>query len=209
MSEKGLQASKPKKKPKWLQLVEDSPKSPERAKTYARELSRLLAEHRVKEWDYVVVGDGSGSVRGRSCGWGVMIFRHDLVRHAIDLDKPTILSGGLSDGTNNVAELMAYVTAMTLLADDERHRFDKYRQHRIAQVHIFTDSDYCVKCGPSTRTAGLNHAAMWAGLDAVARCGLILHWHHVPRDTDRFNRNCDALSKNARKRNATGNKESD
>lgn len=168
-----------------------------RSSRLPKELQRLLTKHEVHAWDYVLIGDGSGSVWRKAAGWGVLVF------DAAAPETLDVMCGGVNSGTNNFGELMAYFHALAFVSDLEAQRKASGLNGRIARVSIFSDSNYCVQGGNAVDRQKKTHGALWAGIDAVARMGLVLKWHLVPRDTDDYNRLCDTLSKAARRRNTT------
>lgn len=175
-------ASSSKTTSKGLKPVE-TPRHP-------KEFRNLLRLYDVTDWDYVIVGDGSGSTWKRAAGWGALVFDRQQPGH-------DVFVGNVNRGTNNFAELMPYVQTLLYLADceDRRHRAGQPR--RFAKVVIFTDSSYCAG-GDKTTLKG-THIALWAGIHAMKRAGLVLTWKLVPRATDDFNRLCDVLSKSQRR----------
>lgn len=156
-------------------------------------LEALLLRHGVKNWDIVIVGDGSGSSWSREAGWA-----------SVSIEKVTmerlVHAGMVNRGTVNLAEMMAYIQPLEWLASRESDRKkEKGGTTRAFNVHIFTDSDYCRQTGNSSNRMMTKNAGLWAVFDVFARHGFVLNWHWIPRESCDLNRYCDKLSKMARK----------
>lgn len=136
-------------------------------------ISELLERFNIDQWDVLMIGDGSGSRWGKPCGWGCAV-----------IDRLTgesgIVSGAVSTGTNNVAELMAYVFPLMELAEIERKRHAAGEEFRTRNIHIISDSDYVVGVARKVKKTG-THAMLWSAIEAVKRFGFILTWHHTKR----------------------------
>jgi len=155
-------------------------------------LEELLERLGIKDWDFVIIGDGSGSNWNHECGWGsVSIERITMER--------MVWCGSMNRGTVNVAEIMAYVQPLNWLAAREEDRRKKRKARRTAyNIHIITDSQYCRDTGGSCDRMLAKNGVLWAALDTFRRQGLILHWHWVERETVALNSYADKLSKLAR-----------
>jgi ribonuclease HI len=131
-----------------------------------------------------MIGDGSGSTFNRGCGWATWVFR----RHH---SQPNVVFGGYNYGTNNIAEIMAYLQG--LLWYESQIKNDGHDR----QVHIVTDSEYVAGRGkhPGSRK---KHRSLWAALDTYPRRGIMLNWHWLLRDRCLYNMEADALSRHAR-----------
>jgi len=141
-------------------------------------------------------GDGSGSNWRLAAGWAcVSIERLTMER--------VIYRGSVNRGTVNFVELMAYVQALDCLSGREADLKANGGPTRAFHVHIITDSDYCRTLGSTEQRNGLKNAGLWSVLDAYARHGFILRWHHVRGHTEgegcALNKYVDALSKAERK----------
>jgi len=155
-------------------------------------LEDLLKDHGVKNWDFLIVGDGSGSNWNREAGWG-----------AVSIEKITmerlVWTGTMNKGTVNFAEMMAYQQPLSwLAAREEDRRAKRAVKYRAYQVHIFTDSDYCRQTGNSKNRLVAKNGALWAAFDSYVRQGFVLNWHWIPRGSVALNSYCDRLSKLAR-----------
>lgn len=154
-------------------------------------LEALLKRLGIADWDFLIVGDGSGSNWTREAGWG-----------AVSIERATmdrmVWSGSVSRGTVNLAEMMAYLQPLEWLASRESDKRKKGGA-RAFDIHIVTDSDYCRTTGNSSGRMMSKNAGLWAVFDAFARHGFVLHWHWIPRENCELNRYCDKLSKLARK----------
>lgn len=151
-----------------------------------KELQKLVSSLKGAEWDNILVGDGSGSQWHRAAGWACV----NITRMPLSV-KP--YWGSMNLGTNNVAEIMAYVHPLLAIQNITS-------PGRFRNVHIFTDSQYVQTSGDITGS-GRNvtgNGALWEIFKSLRRFGLILHWHWIPRDTHPFNAFVDELSRNAR-----------
>ena len=146
-----------------------------------------------KDWDALVVCDGSATTWERTAGWGAVIIQKTEV-------LPTVLSGSFSRGTNNVAELMGIFQALFYLAEN-----DFGLQERGYGVHVISDSQYVVRGLNNLEKEGTIWAAnsssnrpIWMGILGCRRKGLVIRGHYIPRDTIRPNRLCHDLANFAR-----------
>lgn len=150
------------------------------------DLYEVLDRFQINAWDAVLIGDGSGSSFERGCGWAAYLWR----RHAA---MPMLFHGGFSHGTNNIAELMAYLHPLLwYLALPEVQR----RPDRI--VHIVTDSNYLVSTAKGEITAKRAHLPLWLAVRGAEHRGLSLLWHWLERDLSQHNHQADDISRQTR-----------
>src|SRR5207344_186670 len=105
-------------------------------KASAETLEALLVRLGIEEdeWDFLIVGDGSGSGYDRAAGWAsVSIERQTKERR--------VWWGAVNAGTVNFAEAMAYLQPLNWLAcrEDDKRRNGR---RKLWRVHIVTDSMY-------------------------------------------------------------------
>ena len=152
----------------------------------------LAAHLGIENWDFLLVGDGSGSNWGRPCGWASVSVERSS-------GECRVWWGALSHGTVNVAEILAYLQPLGWLASREEDRRRK-RGARMAayRVHIVTDSQYCEKTGNSEDRMVSKNGALWGVFDTFVRQGILLHWHWLGRGESELNSYVDKLSKLAR-----------
>lgn len=145
-----------------------------------------------KDWDILIVGDGSGSSWDRQAGWAsVSIEKENNVR--------TVWTGAINYGTVNMAELMAYLQPLEWFASREIERRKKDNRYlRTLNVHILTDSQYCQTVGETKGRIANKNAGFWGLFNAFSRQGFILHWHWMRRSDCDLNKFCDKLSRKAR-----------
>jgi len=160
-------------------------------------LNELLDRLAIKNWDILLIGDGSGSTWKREAGWACVSIERETMERLIHI-------GSMNHGTVNIAEIMAYIQPLEWLSSREIERREKHDAPvRAFQVHIITDSDYCRLTGSSTSRTMRKNAGLWAMMDIYARHGFVLHWHHVRGHTDgegcALNKYADQLSKLARR----------
>lgn len=136
-------------------------------------------------WDTILVGDGSGSIATRPCGWAcIQVDRATMMR--------TVWHGWQNRGTVNHAELFAYLGPLLLLAGSERKDF-----HR---VYILTDSQYSAFSGNAKKDISTIKAnrPLWAALRAAETAGVVVKWIFIDRDTVELNVFADELSRYSR-----------
>lgn len=155
-------------------------------------LEAILKRMGVKNWDFVLFGDGSGCHWDHPIGWACVSIHRGTSRYV-----PWF--GMANYGTVNMAEIMAYVQPLTFIESREATRRENTGRTRAINVHIFTDSEYCQQTGSSNRRTLRRNSALWAMFDGFLRQGIILHWHWMRRETTAMNRYVDQLSKLARK----------
>jgi len=145
------------------------------------------------DWDIIMVGDGSGSNHQHEAGWGCTVIERQGF-------KRWSTYGCMSRGTVNLAEMLAYLQPLSVLASRERLRRKKNKAlpARFYQVHILTDSNYVKEVGASGKMSPRCNASFWRIFDDFQRQGLIITWHWIPRETVELNVFADRLSKAAR-----------
>lgn len=149
-------------------------------------LDVLLKQLEITSWDFLLVGDGSGTKWDQPSGWAATVIgRRGLFRR--------VFHGGANYGTNNTAELMAYAYPLLWLASVRRQQ----KTADLWNVHVITDSAWVAAAGknPAQRKA---NKELWFLLDAARRSGIALYWHHLPRDTTALNRFAHNLANLAR-----------
>ena len=147
-----------------------------------RSIEDLLRHFKVTvaQVDFLLIGDGSGTTWDKSIG-----FASTLVEMS-SFDR-TVFHGGLSHGTNNIAEIMAYFLPLQYLAKTAGDR-------RRTVIHIFSDSQYIVEGfnGESRQEQG--NRELWQAMLAVKRRGLVIRAHWVPRDSVALQQLADTLA---------------
>lgn len=139
-----------------------------------KQLQELLDHFKIDKWDYLLIGDGSGSQSG-SCGWSCLSIEKTGY-------KRKMWYGCMSDGTINVAEYMAYIQPLINIA--QRKTSD------CVHVHIITDSQVVA--------AASNKYICGKFLANFLAWGIIVKTHWLPRETIEANRLVDLVSKAAR-----------
>lgn len=156
-------------------------------------VEQLLQAYEIEEWDAVVIGDGSGTTREHSCGWGSILIENGVG------EGHRLFSGSLSSGTNNVAEIMAVLQPLMDLTSRKRG----VGPHG-CRVHVFSDSSYVVD-GLNTRFGVLqvstteSNRELWLALFGARRNGLVITAHHVPRDVLAYQQICHNMANACRK----------
>jgi ribonuclease HI len=160
----------------------------------------LLKHFKIKSWDVLLIGDGSGSTWNRGAGWASVSIEHENM-------EVRTWAGGVNYGTVNFAEIMAYLQPLTYFQGRNKtlQGRNKTLQEALAYtlrpytIHIVTDSEYVQKMGDSKRRGAIKNGTLWSCFDIMARQGFLLRWHWMRRDTSAFNTYCDTLSRFYRK----------
>ncbi len=155
------------------------------------DLEGLVQRLKIKRWDWLLIGDGSGSNWGHECGWGCVAINR------LTFDR-TVFWGTMNRGTVNFAEMMAYLQALNFIDAEEMARRKRTGTVRTRSIHVVTDSDYCRSQGSSGNLMPKRNGSLWRVFEDYQRHGLVLHWHHRPRTDVALNIYADALSKAAR-----------
>ncbi len=158
-----------------------------------RTLTELLQEFGLgdQDWDYVLIGDGSGFARNKESAYATFLIERETGRV-----EPCY--GAFSHASINAAELLAYLVPLSWLNGYYRER--KQAQGSLWRVHIFTDSEFTANVGNDRISSG-PLAEYWAMVNIIRRRGLTLHWHWIPRDTYAWSQMADFLAGQVRKRN--------
>lgn len=133
-------------------------------------IEAILQHLRIQHWDYLLIGDGSGTFWGRELGWASSL----IIRETGQREQ---FYGAMNTGTNITAELMAYVHAAAWLSCNRKKLAGQ-------RLHIVTD------CQPLLLEAGREklQRAPWAAINSLKGLGLSITWHWVGRDVISFNR---------------------
>ena len=151
-------------------------------------LNQLLTLFDIKDYDILLVGDGSGSTWNRPNGWGcISIEQASLERK--------VWYGASNAGSSNLAEIMAYLQPLMWFAHEQL----KKESMQFKQVHIITDSAYLTNKGKSSDSRYGVDAAVWQSFSHFKSFGLNLHWHWAKRNSVELNSLADYLSKTARR----------
>jgi len=155
------------------------------------DISALLAGIQVKEWDLLLMGDGSGS--GHACpgGWACFPVANDKGNHVF-LDP---VFGAVSHGSINLMEVMPYWHFL------HQHYYymggaETCLEKKI-QVHVITDSQWAATAMSGRGKITVNRDMM--ALFAIFRdWGYQIHWHHVSRETIELQSMADRLAAQVR-----------
>jgi ribonuclease HI len=123
------------------------------------------------------------------CGWACVI----IDRHRQSERK--IVWGGWSEGTVNIAELMAYVQGLAYYCNAIN---DQVFKHKLRMVHIITDSQFTANVGSGKCQAG-KLDRLWTSIDALCKQHMLhLVWHFLDRDRIALNKIVDQISRESR-----------
>ncbi len=124
------------------------------------------------DWDALLIGDGSGMEWGQPCGWCSVLIERRTYRR-------TPFHGAWSHGTNNTAEMWAYLHPCLWLVSQRRKELTKHGGYKL---HVFTDSSY-VAGGINLQASGRENRPLWDLFRSFRRHGLLLTGHWRRRDT--------------------------
>ena len=155
-------------------------------------LDQLLERLGIHKYDFLLVGDGSGSQWGFECGWGcVSIDGSTFERRA--------WHGAMNTGTVNFAEMMAYLQPLCWYVNREMlNRKQPDYPVIVRHIHILTDSQYVKNKGSHKNMTSGPNSALWQIFKQFGSYGMKIHWHWIRRDTVDLNKYADLLSKAAR-----------
>lgn len=155
------------------------------------ELGSILQRLKIVDWDFVLIGDGSGSHWKHQIGWGCVSIHRATSTY-------TTWCGAMNYGTVNMAEMLAYLQPLTFIEASEATRRERTGNTRAVNVHIITDSEYCKNTGNSRNRQLHRNSVLWRMYDSLLRQGIVTHWHWMRRETAALNRYADRLSKLSR-----------
>lgn len=170
-------------------------------------LHQVLSELNIQpdDWDALLVGDGSGTDWKNTCGFSAV-----LIDHYGNYRAP--FHGSLNTGTNQLAELMPYLHAMTWYAsgpgkarlEDRLSKWKPNPNHPIhpysdperppgVKIHIITDNKNLANQGNylAQRKA---YSWIWKAFDELTSMGYQFKWHWLPRMKLGLNRFVDCMS---------------
>jgi ribonuclease HI len=146
----------------------------------ASTFEELALEIGLGAFDVMLVGDGSGTVADRPCGYAVA--RYERAHSTF-----TWLVGAASHGTNNYAELLPYVHALW------QYDATVQRRPRPTRVAVVSDSEVTVRCGQGVYERRAN-LCWWRAADWFGENGYLISWRHVRRNSNRISARADALA---------------
>lgn len=143
-----------------------------------------LLQIRSNDWDYLIVGDGSGVGWKMGCGWFSTLIRNRP-------DRRWTFRGGMDPGTVSLAEIMAFMQPVLYLASQTKAT-------RFRRIHIVSDSEYVVRIG-NRQQQPKSHLVFWNQLSLLHSLGMETRFHWIPRDTIALNKLADHLAGQCRK----------
>jgi ribonuclease HI len=127
----------------------------------------IAARFNLHRWDYIIAGDGSATTWDKTAGFGSILYAKN---------QPNArwkFFGGLSSGTNNVAEIMAVIHPLLFLDAAVP------AEHRKPNIFILSDSEYVVNAGNGL-SQRKHHRMLWAAVDNLCE-RFIIRFLHIPR----------------------------
>ena len=139
------------------------------------DLVRLLQHLRIDYWNYLLIGDGSGSQWDHPCGWSCVQLRQRT-------GEVTHLAGSFSRGTNIVAEMMAYVQPILELACS--NKCDRNPNSGRCHIHVVTDCKHLADAWRVPAATPRSNRPLWRLLQTAQReHGMVLRIHHMRRES--------------------------
>lgn len=147
-----------------------------------KELQKLKEDLQINRFDndYIIIADGSGSNLSKSCGF------HCYVHNGISTEE---LSGFLSKGTNQLAEIMPFIHALWYIKNLE---CDGAK----LKILCITDSEVIVKQGKQIYA----RCPMFSIIEYFEKDWQI-DWKWFARNSNKILSTCDEKSKEMRKLN--------
>lgn len=158
-------------------------KEPHRVALRSQDVQVLLDHFEISHYDYLLIGDGSGSSWNMPCGWACILIERRT-------GTGRFFGGAVNDGTVNFAELMAYVQPLQWIVNKTG------ASRRAVTVHVISDSQYAVES--NTRTSADKNVAPVAMLNCFKRFGMTLRFHWMKRNSHHLSTLADSLSKKLR-----------
>lgn len=151
-------------------------------------LTKVLERLEVKEWDLLLVGDGSGTNWNEACGWCATL-----------IDRQTggrrLFYGSMNLGSNNAAEIMPYVQALTWFhAVYGKERLDEKVSLKVV---VITDSQHIATQGNAVAgLAGMpsKNSILFAPFAEMSRLGYMMEFRWAPRATTDLNKLADLIA---------------
>lgn len=143
-------------------------------------IDELINHLKIKEFDLLLIGDGSGTTIDTPCGWSCIYYEKEK-------QKIMVLTGTFSNGTNNYAELAPYIHGLW---------YHSYK-NKPCKVSIVSDSQLTIRCGTGEYTRNAN-LSFWASIDFFKKIGYEVSWHYIKRNLLKINELADTLAKNGR-----------
>lgn len=154
----------------------------------ADDFVELAAEVGAKDFDLMLVGDGSGTTADLPFGWYCACYRPRdgrVLEHA----------GCATAGSVSVAELGPATFGVWA------YRHVLWHAHRESpaptRVVIVSDSQSTVRCGTGEYSRAAN-LPLWAAFDWLERHGWAVSWHWVPRNSNPVSKRADRVAGRAR-----------
>jgi ribonuclease HI len=136
-------------------------------------------------WDCIICGDGSGTQWSKPGGYGwALIQRRPTFRRIVG-------SGGMSHGSNIVAELFAFLHPLSLLAQE--------KVKGVLRVFVLSDCKLMSDWGNGNKAARSAYEELFFLIGAYERRGLKIEYRWIPRDVINLNKLAHDLANVARK----------
>lgn len=152
-------------------------------------LEQVLERAGIRQYDVLILGDGSGSGWQTPSGWAATLI--DRETHGRKL-----FFGAMNAGSINLAELMPYFQALVWF--HAQHGKARLERRGTLQVHIITDSNVIATQGRAAANLieplPKVQQPIWAGMREFVRLGYQLNFHWAQRCDSSLNRVADLLA---------------
>lgn len=150
-------------------------------------IEALLAHLNVPDWDVLITADGSGQTWETACGWaGVVVDRQTRGRK--------LLYGGVSAGSNYLAEALPFLHAMSWY--DQSCGSGRLAKYGVQRVVMLTDSEALFRGMSSEHPSALK--IIWGAWTEMRRLGYVIEPRWLRRSTIRLNVLVDAIAGRSR-----------
>jgi ribonuclease HI len=133
-------------------------------------------------YDLLLIGDGSGTTLDKTCGYSCFVYDPQT-------NDQRLVYGGSNYGTNNFAELMAYILALT----EDTYYLRSYPR----RVEILTDSEITCK-GINKEYSRSANKILWSFFEHFENLGYAIHANWTPRNENPISALMDKIAGKAR-----------
>jgi ribonuclease HI len=152
-------------------------------------LEELAQQLSLPHFDLLLTGDASGTILDKSCGFACIAYSRGLNNNK---EYVVLHKGAINHGTNNFAELIPYVHALYYdMYVNKMLDIRKGMRNRIA--HVVSDSELIVRQGNKQYQREAN-LPFWAAIDSFTQLKYVIHWTHIRRLSNQFNKLCDRIA---------------
>lgn len=133
-----------------------------------------------------LLGDGSGNIADAPAGW--CVYAYNRLAQTV-----TRLTGAVSHGTNNFAELMPYVHALWHYHVMRFGNQERGPASTPIPVYVVSDSEVTVRQGNGLYRRSCN-SCFWDAISWFEKNNYSPLWRHVRRNTTPVHQACDLIA---------------